>query len=320
MTTPLVTVVVPTYNSQATLQYALESIGRQHWTDFEVWVVGDACTDGSGDVVGAMEDPRFHWYNRSTNSGSGGAPCNDGLHRARGQYIAYLGHDDLWFPWHLSSLVEVARGRAPFVHSLCALLGPREHLEMCGPPADADSYRGHFVPPSCWLHERELAERVGGWRNPDVLTRGVDFDLLQRIAASGARITCSPRLSVVKWPSAWWRAYAEDARRPQIAVAAELARDPHALAERILNDCALAFAHRTWRGRALTVRGELREAARHAWTAARVAGRNTVEPAGRSRGPLERLLRWRYQAIRRRLRADRGLERTADASPPSDTR
>src|SRR5687767_9571386 len=103
--TPLVSVIVATYNSRATLACALDSVRQQDFQDFEVWVVGDACTDGSHEVVEALGDPRFHWINRETNSGTQSAPNADGLRRASGRYVAYLGHDDLWFPWHLSTLI-----------------------------------------------------------------------------------------------------------------------------------------------------------------------------------------------------------------------
>src|SRR5687767_378171 len=116
---PIVSVVVATFNSRLTLACALESVRRQSYEDFEVWVVGDACTDGSDIVVAALGDPRFHWTNLPQNSGSQAGPNNEGTRRARGRFVAYLGHDDLWFPWHLETLVETASGEgASFVHGI----------------------------------------------------------------------------------------------------------------------------------------------------------------------------------------------------------
>ena len=92
---PLVSVVVATFNSRLTLACALDSVRRQSHQDFEVWVVGDACTDGSDTIVAALGDPRFHWTNLPWNSGSQAGPNNEGLRRARGRFVAYLGHDDL---------------------------------------------------------------------------------------------------------------------------------------------------------------------------------------------------------------------------------
>jgi len=148
---PLVSVVVATFNSRLTLACALDSVRRQSCEDFEVWVVGDACTDGSDAVVAALGDPRFHWTNLPRNSGSQAGPNNEGLRRARGRFVAYLGHDDLWFPWHLETLVDTASSEgASFVHGLGVILGPGS-IAATGPPRRGATYRGHSVPPTNWL-------------------------------------------------------------------------------------------------------------------------------------------------------------------------
>src|SRR5690349_5523660 len=84
---PLVTVVVATFDSRLTLACALDSVRRRRCRDFEVWVVGDACTDGSEAVVSALGDPRFQWTNLPRNSGSQAGPNNEGLRRARGRFV-----------------------------------------------------------------------------------------------------------------------------------------------------------------------------------------------------------------------------------------
>ena len=238
---PLVSVVVATFNSRLTLACALDSVRRQSCRDFEVWVVGDACTDGSEAVVAALDDARFHWINLPRNSGSQSGPNNEGLRRARGRFVAYLGHDDLWFPWHLETLVETAStAGASLVHGLGALLGPGS-IAATGPPRRGATYRGHCVPPTNWLVERALLERVGPWRGPGTIGRPVDLDVFDRIVATGERIACAPRLTTVKFPSPLWRTYAPDALRPQLAMSQELARDAGTLAARLL--CEIAEEH-----------------------------------------------------------------------------
>src|SRR5918911_3354227 len=101
----LVTVIIPTYNWSSVLPYSVGSALRQTLTDFEVLVVGDGCTDDSEAVVGSFGDERLRWVNLPTNTGHQSGPNNEGLRRARGELIAYLGHDDLWLPHHLSVLV-----------------------------------------------------------------------------------------------------------------------------------------------------------------------------------------------------------------------
>ena len=300
---PLVTVVVATFDSRVTLGCALASVRRQTFQDFEVWVVGDACRDGSESVVAALGDPRFHWVNLPRNSGSQAGPNDEGARRARGRLLAYLGHDDLWFPWHLETLVEaLAREGAAFAHGIGALLGPGDDVQVSGPPPLGRSYHGHFVPPTNWLVERALIDRIGGWGDPGALPRAVDVDVIRRLAASGARMVCAPRLTTLKFPSPLWRTYAADAPRPQIALVEAMAADPEALCDRTLTAIAAAYARS-----ASTV--SARPAA-VAWSDARRALRQVAGASLRAidEWPLAApILRWRYQRLRRRVRAARGL-------------
>jgi glycosyltransferase involved in cell wall biosynthesis len=91
-------VVIPTYNRANLLARTLESVWRQRFTDYEVIVVDDGSTDGTqaylqglGNKVRAI---------RQANSGPG-ASRNIGVKEARGDYVALLDSDDLWFPWTL---------------------------------------------------------------------------------------------------------------------------------------------------------------------------------------------------------------------------
>ena len=88
--TPTVTIIIATYNKMSTLRYAIESVLWQSFADFECLVIGDGCTDGSEEVVAGFNDPRLYWNNLTRNSGHQSAPTNEGLRRARGEYISYL--------------------------------------------------------------------------------------------------------------------------------------------------------------------------------------------------------------------------------------
>ena len=87
---PRVTVVIATYNWATVLPYSIGSVLDQTFTDFEVFVVGDGCTDESGDVVTAVDDPRVHWRNLPSNVGHQSGPNNAGIREANGDVIAYL--------------------------------------------------------------------------------------------------------------------------------------------------------------------------------------------------------------------------------------
>ncbi len=126
MSDPVVTVITATYNRKKSLDLTLQSLLQQDLTDFEAWVVGDACTDGSEQVVQSFRDPRLHWFNLEKNTGHQSGPNNEGLRRARGRYVAYLATTICGCPgtcrrW--SHAIEAQR--ADWIHAFCAMIGPR---------------------------------------------------------------------------------------------------------------------------------------------------------------------------------------------------
>ncbi|MBL8876719.1 MAG: glycosyltransferase [Phycisphaerae bacterium] len=222
---PRVSVVIATYNWSEALACALRSVRLQTFQDYEVLVAGDACTDDSESVVAAVNDPRFRWFNRETNAGSQWAPNNDAIARSGGEFIAYLGHDDLWYPTHLESLVRVADGRkADIACATAVMYGPPETgvRAVCGIFADGVMDERQFVVPSSMLHTRSLIDRIGPWRDARTLPIPTDCDLVLRALRAGAVFAATDELSVFKFNAAWRRdAYG---RRPTQEQRAMLAR------------------------------------------------------------------------------------------------
>lgn len=242
---PLVTIITATFNSRQTLSAALRSVRSQEFRNYEALVIGDACTDGSEEVVHRLRDDRFRWLNLGRNSGGQWGPNNEGLTQARGSYIAFLGHDDLWFPWHLRRLLRhLTDTRADLVHSMCPLIGPEGVLDLLGEPRAAVSYDRHFVPPSCWVLSRELALRSGPWPDPRTIARHTDAEMLRRFALSGANFSCLPEITMLKFPSGAWRLYDHGSRTPQHDYVRMMRKDPHALVAQVLLGFAKTYSRR----------------------------------------------------------------------------
>ena len=110
--TPLVSVILPTYNRPQFLARALYCIMAQKYDDFEVVVVNDAGEDVS-ELVGAF--PKTSYLAHETNRGLSAAR-NTGIKVARGKYITYMDDDDILFPEHLSTLVGGLEG-TPDAHA-----------------------------------------------------------------------------------------------------------------------------------------------------------------------------------------------------------
>lgn len=221
---PAVSVIIATYNWSAVLACAIESVLLQTFSNFELLVVGDACTDDSEDVVRSFGDRRVRWINLPDNHGSQYGPNNVGLTVARGDYIAYLGHDDLWWPTHLASTLSTAQAKeADVVAAMTILHGPPGSgvLGATGLFPGGEYSPRFFFPPSSMLHTKALAERVGGWRPPGEAIGAVDYDLLLRFHQAGATFAATGELTTFKFNAAWRRnAYRTRSAEEQTALLA----------------------------------------------------------------------------------------------------
>ncbi len=101
----LISVVIPTYNREATIARAVESALKQTWTNIEVIVIDDGSTDGTEEVVRTINDPRVR-YLRNDRNLKGGASRNKGGTLARGEYIAFLDSDDEWLAGKLATQMK----------------------------------------------------------------------------------------------------------------------------------------------------------------------------------------------------------------------
>jgi glycosyltransferase involved in cell wall biosynthesis len=206
--TPVFTVVIATYNWSSALYLALQSVLAQTFDDFEVLVVGDGCSDDSGEVVTSFGDARLQWHNLPFNHGSQWAPNNHALSLARGRYIAYLGHDDLWWPTHLQRAKEcLVDDTVDVVAAATLMYGPEEsgmHAITGFFPHGIFSAR-HFFVPSSMVHKRELGIRIGGWRSPEEALVAVDVDFVRRCHEAAARIVGTEDFTVFKFNAAWRR-------------------------------------------------------------------------------------------------------------------
>src|SRR5437868_2651965 len=97
-------VIIPTFNRARLLKQAIDSVRTQTCRDYEIIVVDDGSTDGTVDYLASLGD--HVRIRRQANRGPGAAR-NLGAQEARGQYLAFLDSDDVWFPWTLASFREV---------------------------------------------------------------------------------------------------------------------------------------------------------------------------------------------------------------------
>ncbi|MDX1503498.1 MAG: glycosyltransferase family 2 protein [Thermoanaerobaculia bacterium] len=198
MSEPLVSVIVTTYNRSDVLRLAIGSALAQTFEDFEIVVVGDACTDDTAEVVAGLGDPRIRFTNLPENHGDQSGPSNAGLAMSRGRYIAYLNHDDLWWPDHLElTVAALAAGDANGVFTLLDSVHPDGGGDLHGACPEGLYHPLALAPASSWLLRRRLVQELGGWRPSGRLYNIPSQDLLFRAWKSGKRLRLVPVLTVL---------------------------------------------------------------------------------------------------------------------------
>lgn len=104
MNRPLVSVVIPTYNSVCYLTEAIDSVLAQTFQDFEILVVDDGSTDETATILEEKYKDRIRYLHKA--NGGVSSARNFGIQRAQGKYIAFLDADDIWMPEKLATQIE----------------------------------------------------------------------------------------------------------------------------------------------------------------------------------------------------------------------
>lgn len=110
-TPPQVSVIIPVYNGEKTINRALESVVAQTFSDFEIIVVDDHSADQSVNTIWQWGSERLSLIQHPINRGAAAAR-NSGILAARGRWIAFLDSDDSWKEQKLArqvALLEQAR-------------------------------------------------------------------------------------------------------------------------------------------------------------------------------------------------------------------
>ncbi|MDL0131942.1 glycosyltransferase family 2 protein [Halobacterium salinarum] len=102
--TPQSTIVIPTYNREATISRAIDSVLEQTVDDYEIVIVDDGSEDSTQEEIEEYNDNRIRYIEHEENRGQNVAR-NTGLRAAKGTYISYLDSDDVLLPQHLEKVV-----------------------------------------------------------------------------------------------------------------------------------------------------------------------------------------------------------------------
>ncbi len=105
---PMVTVVIPAYNAEPTIEECLDSVTSQWYQNLEIIIIDDHSTDGTARIAQeyAEKDGRVHVMQKD-NAGPGAAR-NDGLRMAHGKYLQFVDADDVLDVAAIATTVRIA--------------------------------------------------------------------------------------------------------------------------------------------------------------------------------------------------------------------
>jgi len=107
----LVSVVVPFFNAANFLEEAIQSVFAQSYRSWELLLVDDGSDDGGSQIAhrhAAGHPEAVHYLNHAEHQNRGqSASRNLGIRHAKGEYIAFLDADDVWFPRKLEEQVAI---------------------------------------------------------------------------------------------------------------------------------------------------------------------------------------------------------------------
>jgi glycosyltransferase involved in cell wall biosynthesis len=159
-TTSLISVIIPAYNREQYLAETIESVLSQTYRPIEIIIVDDGSTDGTADVAERFSGSVRYFF--QPNSGCGAA-LNTGVERAEGDYLSFIGSDDLWVREKLSRQMRVLEGDGGLdmvfghvTHFYSPELGQRERGRFRCPTGKMPGYHAGTM-----LIRKEAYLRVG---------------------------------------------------------------------------------------------------------------------------------------------------------------
>jgi glycosyltransferase involved in cell wall biosynthesis len=203
--TPLVSVIIPTYNRERLVCEAAASVLAQSFQDFELIIADDGSTDNTEKnlerYTGYAAHTRAHWsthgphepvhgtvYLKLRHSGMPGLVRNKGSQAARGRYLAFLDSDDLWLPEKLELQMRLfqADTEPPLLcHTREKWLRGEKEISQAGQKHRregdifADALVKCVIGPSTLVVEKAFFENHGGFRED--LEIAEDYELWLRM-------------------------------------------------------------------------------------------------------------------------------------------
>ena len=173
---PIISIIIPTYNRADTLNRALDSILKQTFGGFEIIVVNDGSTDNTYEILKNYSDTRIKVISHTKNKGVTAA-INTGFNSMNGEWFTLLGSDDEILPAAFETFLRVPQQIDPSINAISCNCIDTTTKKFSGTGLDKDQYldeqtivakcSGEFwgLTKSSLLSELRLNEHLPGFEN-----------------------------------------------------------------------------------------------------------------------------------------------------------
>jgi glycosyltransferase involved in cell wall biosynthesis len=187
---PLVTVVIPTYNHARYLGCALQSVLGQTYKNWEVIVIDNYSTDNTDEVMARFVAPNIT-YLKIHNNGVIAASRNAGIRAAKGEWIAFLDSDDWWTVDKLEACFECINDKVDLVYHNVEIVTEQPRILrrkitkywQVKPPVLIDLLvRGSVIVTSSAVVRANLLKRLNGMNESPDMVAAEDYNTWLRIS------------------------------------------------------------------------------------------------------------------------------------------
>lgn len=185
---PLISIIVPTYNHAEFLKEAIDSVINQTYVHWELIIVNNYSDDNTEEVVKSYVDPRIKFINFH-NHGVIASSRNKAISESKGDWLAFLDSDDIWYPEKLQDCISaLSESEADAIcHgekwrwdngvSRDVEYGPESKSDYC-----SLLFKGNCISTSATICRRSAVLDVGCFSEDTDLVTAEDYDLWLKLA------------------------------------------------------------------------------------------------------------------------------------------
>ena len=193
--TPLVSIIIPTYNHAKFIRKALNSIKNQTYQNWEAIIIDNYSTDETSKILDNFADSRIR-HLKIDNKGVIAKSRNIGIQEANGEWIAFLDSDDFWTEEKLEICIKNVNTNVDFIYHQLESLRPNTNFffkrkkftgRQLSKPILNDLListisRGTAIGQSSVFIRKSILDKVGGISENKNLVASEDFNTWLRIA------------------------------------------------------------------------------------------------------------------------------------------